>query len=89
MHQTVVADTIVTAAKLKPNVYVFVCEACCVPHANRAADNVFHVLARMSDDECADFAEATTGARCLPLTRGSHSMIKVGWISSRYGWSSL
>ncbi|SPR00449.1 unnamed protein product (mitochondrion) [Plasmodiophora brassicae] len=55
MHETVIADSVVTMAKLV----------------------VLRVLASMSDDGRADFVEAATGTRSLPLTRDIHSIIKV------------
>lgn len=79
MHKAVVGDTIVTMAKLDEKLEVVLhAERSRADDVHRAARNVRRVLAAMSDDERADFVEAATGTRCLPLTTDQHSMIRVG-----------
>ncbi|CEO95575.1 unnamed protein product (mitochondrion) [Plasmodiophora brassicae] len=78
MHKAVVGDTIVTMAKLDEKLEVVLhAERSRADDVHRAARNVRRVLAAMSDDERADFVEAATGTRCLPLTTDQHSMIKI------------
>lgn len=73
----VIGDTVVTMAKLGPKVKFLVDEDLCRRGVETAINNVRWVLAILSDVERADFVEAATGARCLPLTTDQHSMIQV------------
>ncbi|XXQ38033.1 HECT domain-containing protein [Plasmodiophora brassicae] len=77
MHMAVIGDTVVTMAKLGPKVKFLVDEDLCRRGVETAINNVRWVLAILSDVERADFVEAATGARCLPLTTDQHSMIQI------------
>ncbi|XXQ38035.1 HECT domain-containing protein [Plasmodiophora brassicae] len=76
MHETVIADSVVTMAKLVGKLKM-VTSRCYLQHAINSCWKVLRVLASMSDDGRADFVEAATGTRSLPLTRDIHSIIKV------------
>lgn len=80
MHALVIADSVVTCGKLLPFISFNVERRLRRSNATdaRMVWSAYHAIRSLSDVECADFVEASTGARCLPLTIDDHSRIKVG-----------
>ncbi|SPQ98097.1 unnamed protein product (mitochondrion) [Plasmodiophora brassicae] len=79
MHALVIADSVVTCGKLLPFISFNVERRLRRSNATdaRMVWSAYHAIRSLSDVECADFVEASTGARCLPLTIDDHSRIKV------------
>ncbi|SPQ98100.1 unnamed protein product (mitochondrion) [Plasmodiophora brassicae] len=81
IHDDVVADTVTTfkTMSMKTCVYLGRNLNCCERHAARAYHVVYWALRGMSDRQRADFLEAATGSRFLPLSHSAHANIHI-WV---------